>query len=66
MPSTTTFMPAVCDCCTSCLALAMSGAVHLVWLVPAVYGQYGAYEGKFGGRIWQVGTASDGPPSILT
>src|SRR5260221_6712562 len=63
---TTTFMPFVPDCSTSCLALVRSGAVHLVVSPPAVYGQYGLYPGKFGGRIWQVGCASDVPPPILT
>src|SRR4051812_42416669 len=44
----------------------MSGAVHFPLPGFLVYGQYGLYPGKFGGRIWQVGTASFGPPAILT
>ena len=31
-----------------------------------VYGQYGLLPGKPGGRTWHDGTASFGPPKILT
>ncbi len=39
VPLTTTFIPAVPDAFTSALALARSGAVQVVVLDPAVYGQ---------------------------
>src|ERR1041384_3738268 len=62
---TFTVAPFVPDWATSCFAFARSGAVHLL---PGffVYGQYGLKPGKFGGRIWQVGTARLGPPWIFT
>jgi hypothetical protein len=56
---TSTRDPAVPEAATSARALARLGAVH----VPAgfgfrVYGQYGRYPGKLGGRIWHVVCAS--------
>ena len=62
---TTTFAPFWPDSLTSCFAFATSGADHFV---PGffVYGQYGLFPGKPGGSTWHDGTASFGPPKILT
>src|SRR5215469_5471788 len=57
-------MPLVLDAATSLRAVARSGPIQ----APegpgsAVNGQYGRWPGMPGGRIWQVGVASAGPPS---